>query len=434
MAELLAICHDIVRRGQGIKTQHPQQQQPKDQAASVAVKAAGDDTTAITAPAAAAASKQQQQQQADGVGVGADLAAGAAAAVAAANTPPAAGADLAQGLGVVSAGASPVDWTLILDSSEEADLAGSSSKAAKQKQVVLNAQQQKQQERTQRQLALLGIGADSSSSRSRSSRRRRGNVKCKPIPVGAAAGVVCFLPRNTDLLQLSELARQCHEAEGGTEPQQQQQQQQQQWQVKGLQVVYNNRERTGEDGTGGSSSDAAAEDDCNALLAPPGPAGLGQGGVVQVAESADAAEQQQQQQQGDEVQAQGGSYLDTLRSLSVDTLSSVGSLCCLGSSGHSASAVAGFRSQGTTEPILEEGEDCGPAEAAALDPDAALQGAAAAGSADDVTAAFTRTTCAGAGEASAGAAGRRQWVVERNILNHHFKGVTIISGWDLLQH
>jgi hypothetical protein len=24
-----------------------------------------------------------------------------------------------------------------------------------------------------------------------------------------------------------------------------------------------------------------------------------------------------------------------------------------------------------------------------------------------------------------------EWVVERNILNHHFKGVTIISGWDM---
>jgi hypothetical protein len=23
-----------------------------------------------------------------------------------------------------------------------------------------------------------------------------------------------------------------------------------------------------------------------------------------------------------------------------------------------------------------------------------------------------------------------EWLVERNILNHHFKGVTIISGWD----
>jgi hypothetical protein len=209
--------------------------------------------------------------------------------------------------------------------------------------------------------------------------------------------------------------------------------------------VYISREGTGEDGTGGNSSDAAAEDDCGALLAPPGPAGLDQGGVVQVAESAGLVEQQQQQQ-GGEAQALGGSYLDTLRSLSVDRFGSVGSLRSLGSAGHSAAAAAGCRSQSTAEAILEDDDDCALAavvsgavqiatEAVSAVVPVAVQGATAAGSAVDGTAAVTGSiTAAGAGEEGGGAAGRHQWVVERNILNHHFKGVTIISGWDLSQH
>jgi hypothetical protein len=32
-----------------------------------------------------------------------------------------------------------------------------------------------------------------------------------------------------------------------------------------------------------------------------------------------------------------------------------------------------------------------------------------------------------------GVVGRARWIVERNILNDHFKGVTIITGWDMGQ-
>jgi hypothetical protein len=100
--------------------------------------------------------------------------------------------------------------------------------------VQLNARQLQQQQHIQRQLQRLGIAArpgygddggrgdGNGSSTSSSSTSSSGappaqahcTAACHPIPPGVAGGVVAFLPRNTDLQQLSALATECF-ARGG---------------------------------------------------------------------------------------------------------------------------------------------------------------------------------------------------------------------------
>jgi hypothetical protein len=270
MAQLMAICHDIVLRG---RQQQQQQQQPGQQAAAGTLQAA-------------AAGTQQ------------------AAAAAAADAAP------------VSPTASPrrageATRTTISDTTSSSV-------------VELHPQQLKQQQHTQRQLARLGITGDS-----------RGAV-CRPIPPGLAAGVVCFLPRNTDLQQLSELAVQGFGSSGSC--------------CDGLTTA----------GGGGEE---------------PAPAAAASADVR--AESAEEGLAQR-----------SGVFLDTLRSVSVAL--------------HGSCPVA-----------------------AAADAAAAAAKAAAAGQQPDSSSQQHERGAAGGHPGSSSV-----WRVERNILNDHFKGVTVTCGWD----
>jgi hypothetical protein len=148
-----------------------------------------------------------------------------------------------------------------------------------------------------------------------------------------------------------------------------------------------------------------------------------------------------------------GSYLASLRSLSVDRFHSLdlqrswsldGSLAGqgVGSPNSGAGAGAGVGSAGvghvaghTTEPIPEGEEeeeqgDCGPASMGTGCTVVGDRGVAAVAAAGGSTAA---AAAEGVDVSARGEVGRARWLVERNILNDHFKGVTIVTGWDLRQ-
>jgi hypothetical protein len=442
MAQLLAICHDIVLRGQQRKQQGP----------------------CITTQPPGTAPQQQQQQQEEGASVE-TAAAGPAT-------------ETETGVDADDAGASsPVDWSMIVDSNP-GPMPGSSSTS--RKQVVLNPQQQRQQEHVERQLRRLGIlPSDSSSS-----------VRCKPIPAGAAAGVVCFLPRNTDLQQLSQLAARCFEdcvdSSGDCRSREKVQAahpagldgQQQQQEVEEARCMLLGSADGGEeraDGSSGNSSDAAAEDDAAAVAgqfsqisSTPLQQGEEQGDQQEKGQCLELKEQDrhseafldchEQHEQGqllhqgvDVTGAAGGSYLANLRSLSVDRFHSLdlqrswsldGSLAGQGVGSPNSGAGAGVGSAGvglvaghTTEPIPEGEEedeqgDCGPASMGAGCTVVGDRGVAAAAA----TGASAAAAAAKGVDVSARCeVGRARWLVERNILNDHFKGVTIVTGWDLGQ-
>jgi hypothetical protein len=148
MAQLLAISHDIVLRGQQQKALQAQQQQSQQQQQQLG-------WVQTDAP--------QQQQQVSGESAGLEDA----------DAPEAAAAPL---------------------SPTEQQQHTKRQKMQKQKAIELNPQQQRQADHIARQMQQLGVSS--------------GKCTCRPIR-NARAGVVAFLPRNTDLQQLSELAGKC---------------------------------------------------------------------------------------------------------------------------------------------------------------------------------------------------------------------------------
>ncbi|KAF6255567.1 hypothetical protein COO60DRAFT_1534375, partial [Scenedesmus sp. NREL 46B-D3] len=297
-----------------------------------------------------------------------------------------------------------------------------------------------------------------------------GQCACRPIR-SARAGVVCFLPRNTDLQQLSELARKCfcrtQQQQGvtaaagskgvacaavNTASAEQQQQQQQ------------------------ATSTAAAADSSEELpaVSTSSMCSSGSGGNTRSSElprfhSIDLdmhhpSQQQEQQHQQHDVLSRGPPE----RFFSIDSTHSgdhalplLHSLCSI--EGHPllaeaiAEAEAELDAEGTAGASPDEdsmgrcGEQVQQQAAAVVaagaaqhyTPDDAVQtavtAAADAGPASAVSGAYVSPAVAAAATAAAAAADPaceaepgplgRCWRVERNILNDHFKGVTVYCGW-----
>jgi hypothetical protein len=500
MAQLLAISHDIVARGQQqMQLQATQQQQlgwvqaaePLQQqqvvGVSVEMQAGVESPEAAAAAAAAEAGRQTGPPCSHSKG---HAAAGIAASPSAAATADA--ADAAEGQDTQPC-SSQQQQNTPADSLQDAPLSPSQQqhskrqKTQKQKAVELNPQQQRQADHIARQMQQLGVSS--------------GRCACRPIR-NARAGVVAFLPRNTDLQQLSELAGQCF----CTLLQQQQQQQlselagqcfctlqQQQQQGEALVgVAAGSKPASVADATPAQqqqqhqpASAAAAMDSSSGELPSVGMSSLcgdGNSGELQRFYSIDPetqhpTSQQQQQQQHDAVLARGPPerFFSIESTFSADYAGPLlHSLCSVEAHPLLAEAIA------EAEAELEEAEDaaeetlqegvvtesnkrqlpqaetaCGAAAVGAAAAqqctagDAVLEAVAAAAAAaaepaapassmyvspavaagTAAAAAAAVKPCGAAGAAESAAASHGWWRVERNILNDHFKGVTVYCGW-----